>query len=118
MNKIKVITVADNLSYFLDGLLLNDDFAIYYSTQSFGKTFFYAKVRFNESLDAYEVEMSGNLADNTQVLDPMQTLQDIKKMLNEVSLFTFLTKFEFWTDEPLGLIHEGGTKVKEWKNED
>lgn len=113
MDQIKIIAEVDGLTYYLDGLLLNNEYAIYSESNELGTSIFYAKVQFNEELNAYDTLSVGNIDIDTNVPNPMETLYEIRKALHEISIFTLITKLNHLTEEGFGLVDENG-KVKEY----
>lgn len=116
MDQVKIIAEVDDSTYLLDGILLNNEYAIFTETTTAGTSIFYANVRFNEELKAYEKLSIGNIDIDTNVPDPIKALYEVREALHGISLFTLITKLEHLTEEGFGIIGEDG-KVKEWKHD-
>ncbi|MFC0274094.1 hypothetical protein ACFFIX_22355 [Metabacillus herbersteinensis] len=63
-------------------------------------------------------EIKAVIADEINVVNEEDLLKELKKMILNMSFYEFLTLVYQWEDDcNLGLIKNGGYRVKEWKGE-
>lgn len=120
LNQVKIISRFDGTYELLNGLMIDENHAIFSETNSSELScIYFVEVVATKTTNVFEPNSPMvTLAEGVNIQDQLKTLQDVKEMILGMSFYTYITKVHFHgRDESLDLIETGGTKVKEWQYE-